>query len=486
MKISFVNPPSIPRYNIGLAYAITAVGLSSHEPKLIDLAFAPKKYLKHIIWKIKQQKPDIIGFSTITATQQKSLYIARIIKEEFPDLPLIWGGVHPTLLPEQTIQHPLVDAICIGEGEQTIPAYLDKLEAGRPPRVRGIWYKRGGKIIKNPPRPWIRNLDSLPFPNWDYWKLENYFRTSPYFPGVLPVLASRGCPFNCSFCSNLALRQSVPGKYHRERSPENVIEEVRKNGEKYLKRGLRGILFEDEIFFLGRKKFRLFTKLYVKEHLNEELPWICSSRPELIDREWVDCAKRAGCVAVNLGLESYDEMFRNKIYKKRFTNRQFKDAITKLREGGIAYTINLIIGAPYETKELVKKNIRCAEALNPLFLHINPYIPLPKTELGEVCGKNKWVRKTSAGVGIETPHLELRDVMSIYHHSKIRRMGRLFARGINEQGLNYIFKLMKYILNFNRVRITCLFEPITQLILSEYPIFSHQLERWKDEKSFAY
>lgn len=139
MRISFINPTDSPILNMGLAYVITAVEKAGHTAGLINMAFVFRSHLKYILTQIEQQNPDILGFSTMTSTHEKSLRIAERVRKQFSDLPMIWGGTHSTLLPEETIQHPLVDAICIGEGEISLPEYLDKLENHEEPRVKGIW-----------------------------------------------------------------------------------------------------------------------------------------------------------------------------------------------------------------------------------------------------------------------------------------------------------------------------------------------------------
>ena len=174
MKVTFINPNTskMCRYNIGLAYVMSAVA-GKHEVKLLDLTFYPKDYLRFIQRGIEESKPDIVGFSVDSYTFPESLEIAGLIRRAYPDIPFIFGGVHPTLLPEETIRHPLVDAICIGEGEKSFVEYLDKLEKGQEPQVDGIWYKDSqGNIQKNRLRPFEEDIDSLTFPNWDYWGIE--------------------------------------------------------------------------------------------------------------------------------------------------------------------------------------------------------------------------------------------------------------------------------------------------------------------------
>ena len=268
MKVIFIdpNPGGAPCSNIGLAYVVSSIE-KRHKVRLLDLSSYPGNYLKYIQKEIEGYKPDIAAFSTTTFTFQKSLEIARFIRTVYPNVPFIFGGIHPTLLPDETIEHPLVDTICIGEGERSFLEYLNKLEEGKEPDVEGIWYKdRNGRVHKNNLRPFEENIDGLPFPNWDHWDIKKYLEANLYyFPGALKCLSSRGCPYNCSFCSNKAIRETIPGKYYRVRSAENIIDEIKFNREKYSKIGFKSIAFGDEIFGLDPGWLKKFCGLY-KRH----------------------------------------------------------------------------------------------------------------------------------------------------------------------------------------------------------------------------
>ncbi len=128
MIVYLINPnlDGSPIPNLGLAYVISSVE-KDHKVKLLDLSFHIKHYFKYVLDNLKQDKPDVIGFSVTSFSFHYALKIASLIRNLYPDIPLVYGGVHPTLLPEETIQNPLVDAICIGEGEDSFKEYLDKL-----------------------------------------------------------------------------------------------------------------------------------------------------------------------------------------------------------------------------------------------------------------------------------------------------------------------------------------------------------------------
>ena len=401
MRISFVNVSSMPEFNIGLAYLISAVENSGHDPKLIDLVFAPKNYIKYAIDEIRKQQPDVVGFSVFTSNYLENLQLAKKIKKEFPDLPIIFGGIHPSILPEETISNPQVDAICIGEGEESLPQFLDMLENGKyKSHINGIWNKtKNGKVIKNPLRPFIQNLNSLPFPNWDYWNIKEYLKFT-----FLYVSTSRGCPYDCSFCTNKTLSKCGLGKYLRIRSAESVIEEIRRDEEKYKKIGVKTINFSDPSFGINKKQFNEFITLYKKENL--DLSWMCATRADVITEEWAKKAASTNCILVEIGLETGDKEARFEICNKKITNEQFETCAKNLKKYGIPFNFNMIIGLPNDTKNKILKSLKFAESLEPTYIGIMIYLPLPQTKLGDFCIKNEMINDKSIYYGL--PHLEIK------------------------------------------------------------------------------
>jgi anaerobic magnesium-protoporphyrin IX monomethyl ester cyclase len=369
--------------NIGLAYLISAIK-KQYNVRLIDSTFYAKDYKEYISKKIKDFNPDVVGFSAITFNFQNSLKMARFIKQVIPepDVPFIWGGVHPTLCAEETISEQLVDAVCIGEGEISFIEYLNKINAGEQPyNVEGIWFKDSqNNIVKNKLRPFIQNLDSLSFPDWDDFEIDRYLKFSRR---GMTFLTSRGCPFKCTFCSSPAIGRLIPGRYYRTRSPESVIEEIKIFKKKHPAIQFKHIYFGDETFGLDSKQFQGICGLLQREHILQDITWSCETRADLVTDEWAKTASASRCTMVKLGIESADESIRNKVYKKDISDDAIKDAIANLRMYDIKYFFLMLIGSYKESKESINKNLQLINTFIPVSFHCFIYCPTPGTELYE-------------------------------------------------------------------------------------------------------
>lgn len=458
MKVVIVsiNPFDMEYPNLGLAYLISSI-CHNHEVQLIDLSWHSKDYLKYIEEKLTD-KPDIVGFSVNSFALQDALYIGSCIKRIYPDTAFIFGGVHPTLMPEETLKYPLVDAVCIGEGEKAFNEYLDCLENGREPMVDGIWYKDArGKIIRNKLRPFEENLDDIPFPDWDYWDIERYLNDSAYFIGSIPVLASRGCPYGCTYCSVPAIRNRIKGNAHRVRSPQNVIEEIKVNIKKYWGKGFRTLYIWDDTFGLDNGFLREFCSLYIKEGLNEMLPWICQTRCDLITEEWAREVKRAGCFLVSFGIESGDDYIRNQIYKKNISRSQIMKAVRRLKDNGIEYTANFVIGCLEETKESINNTLKLLKEIDPAVAVFSFYQPLPGTELGERIRRQKGIKieertlaKYSNNPIVKPEKLTTKQLNRIKFKSQKMVLYMILKKGFKQKGLMFFLDIFSYILTILR------------------------------------
>ncbi len=399
MKVIFINPNAdfYISTNIGLAYVMTYVE-KEHTVSLLDMSFYTRQ--KDILDNIKEFKPDVIAFSVTTLSIRNALNTAAIIKNFYPEIPLIYGCIHPTLLPEETLQNPLVDAICIGEGEEAFKEYLDKLQNNQEPKgVKGIWYKdKSGNPIRNPLRPFREDLDSIPFPNWDHWEMERYLDIEG-LGGEMTYLFSRGCPYSCSFCLNSAIAKAVPGKFYRLRSAENVIEEIKFNKEKFGDR-FQHVSFGDENFGANINDFKKLAGLYIKEKLNYKLPWRCITHPSVITEEWCKVAKDAGCVILGLGVESGDENLRKNVFKKNITSGEIRSKIKILQKFNILYYIYIVLGIPGESRDTVKRTVNLINEIKPTKTLIHIYDPIPHTELAKSIRnfgeyKSEWLKNSS-------------------------------------------------------------------------------------------
>lgn len=448
MKILLINFSDISVPNIGLAYILTSISHSDHSPFLFDTCFYPKnkKLIQKIIRKIEKIQPDVIGFSTMSFYYPYSLSVAKGIKKHFKKIKMVWGGIHPTIFPKQVINNKLVDAVFIGEAEFSIVQYLNNLKSileGNSIKITGVWYKGKEKIIKSDDPSTIEDLGSLPFINWDFWDLPRYFKQG--IPtNTLPILSSRGCVRKCSYCSNEALMEATGRKKIRYRSVDKVIEEIKKMLTKYKKLGLESLTFEDEIFgFNKNHTIKLMNKLK-SLNLNKKLPWACQTCADIIDKEIVNYFKKGGCYFVALGLESGVEKTRLKSLNKKITDQTFLAASNIIREAGLHLVILLLAGIPGESKSELKKSIKKAWKLNPSFLEINRFIPLPGTALYKLCKKKNFLPQFLIQEKSSLPPMEImkrKDLNKVISKWHLYNLFQHFRSGIKKIGLVRFFYL---------------------------------------------
>ncbi|MDD5254983.1 MAG: radical SAM protein, partial [Candidatus Omnitrophica bacterium] len=329
-----------------------------------------------------------------------------------------------------------------------------------PAGVAGIWYKDpSGSIVKNPLRPFRQDLDSLPFPNWDHWDIERYLKANEGFAGELRLIASRGCPYSCAFCSNAAIRESVPGNFFRLRKPERVIEEVQNNKDKYYGWGMRCVYFTDDIFGLGREHMRQFCSAYIQSGLSTEIAWRCQTRADFITEEWAGLASSAGCRMVSLGVESGDERIRREVYNKRITDRQITEAARILTKYNIMYCINIMVGCPEDSALTIRRSLEMIRETQAPVAIFSLYQPLPKTALAERIWKDK---RLSSGApfssvisfrwGFESPsihtkYLTAAQVRKIIFKIRLLRIWVLCMRGFQARGAVFIFDILREVLS---------------------------------------
>ena len=271
---------------------------TKHKARIVDLTFHRKNWRDYLSERIEAEKPDLIGISILSFNYSQALDIASFVKKNY-NIKIMFGGVHTILMPEEVIKNEQVDIVCICEGEYTIKDLLDNRLDSK--GIEGIWYKKDGKIIKNKTRRLAENLDELPFPDWDDFELEKYFLINNRH---LPIMAARGCPYNCTYCSNHALRKKLEGKYVRSRSVDNVMQEVGLRIKQYRSKGLRYLFFYDDTFILDRNYILEFCRKYKEKGYDKALKWNVNVRANLVTEEIIKAMKDAGCWNMFVGIES--------------------------------------------------------------------------------------------------------------------------------------------------------------------------------------
>jgi radical SAM superfamily enzyme YgiQ (UPF0313 family) len=382
IKIALINPPQrtdFPQPPLGLAYIAATLEKVGNKVEIIDSA-ALKLDADETIKRVIDNGFEFVGITVMTPTIGSAMEVARKIKEKNKSIFVFMGGAHVTALPEKTLEiFPEIDAIVIGEGEITTPILIKSIEKNKSLKdVLGIAYRKNGKIIVNPPRSVIKNLDELPLPAYHLLPINKY-RPYPPHGKKLPYMAimtSRGCPFRCTFCS-----KPVHGKLYRAKSPKAIIDEI-----KYIKENfkIKEILFYDDSFTLDRNRIIELCDEMIKNNIY--IPWSCETRVNLVDKELLSKMKSAGCYIISYGVESGNQEILNTI-KKDITIEQIRNAFKLTREAGISIVSYFMLGCPGDTERTMKQTIEFAKELDANFAQFSICTPFPGTEIADLIDK---------------------------------------------------------------------------------------------------
>lgn len=343
--------------------------------------------------KIKEFKPDLIAVSVVSS-EFKFLLRFIDIKEKF-NVPVIVGGIHPTVAPDEVIKEKSIDMICVGEGEDAMIELVTKLENKEDiANIKNLWVKRKGKIIKNGVRPLIENLDSLPFPDWEIFDKRHFIK--PFWGKVYRFgyfEMGRGCPYSCTFCVNSFLQRLYKGKgkFHREKSVGRMINEIKLYKKRY---GFNFVQFTDEtLLVLNLGKLKKFARMY-KKYVN--LPFYMMTRPETITEEKIKVISEMGlCKLVGIGLETGNDKIRHKVCKKFFTNKQVLKASAILHRHDLKIATYNMIGLPYENREHIFDTIRMNKKIKSKPCIVYFFYPFKGTSLRDLCAKEGYLQEDS-------------------------------------------------------------------------------------------
>lgn len=362
-------------YHFGLGILSALLKENGHDTKLYYMF--DRFDTAPLIEMIENFKPSLIA-ATSDSSQFK--YIQRIFKEVKPfGIFTICGGPHVSLYPKALEETEGLNAICVGEGEGAILELVDALKNGKDYReIKNLWIKSDRDVIRNPMRPFIEELDSLPFCDREVFDYQSVI-DSDYDRAVF--MLSRGCPYRCTYCSNHALRALQDGRYVRFRGVENAISEIRSVLSRYR---AKSIFLADDVFTLNRDFVKKFSERYKKEI---GLPFEVTTRVETASEELFLWLKNAGCTRVAMGIESGNEWLRTGILNRKMTNEQIIKAFRLAREAGLKTKSYNIVGFPGETEEMFEDTVRLNAEINPDSHVCYIFNPYPGTSLYEYCKK---------------------------------------------------------------------------------------------------
>jgi radical SAM superfamily enzyme YgiQ (UPF0313 family) len=393
MRVLLCNPEndvwsSRKHIPLGLGYMASSLEAAGHTVRIYDSSVEDEALAD-----VLAQGWDFAGISSTTPLIQEAWEVAATIKAQ--GITTILGGPHLTLMPEESLDQPGVDYTFKGEAEDGIVEFAEALAGKREiATVDGLYYKRDGRVVANAPRHLPKDIDRYPFPAHHLFKIEKYTNLQPLTDGLkrtrtFTILTSRGCPYQCTFCS-----KPITGKSWRERSVENVVAEW-----KWLVKDLQAteIGITDDIWNLKINRAKDICRGIIEEGANT-VPWVTvhGMKVNSTDLELFQLMKKAGCKRVGFGVESGDPRILKEIIKKGQTMDMVREAFRNARKAGLQTMGFFIYGMPGETEETMEATTRFALELDPDLAHFMIAAPYPGTAMYDLIKKegnifaNEW------------------------------------------------------------------------------------------------
>ena len=381
MRIAFVYiDPSyqvMAPFHLGIASLIAYMRQRGHECLFFHLMgdVDEGEYIDFL----KKNSPDVVALSATTNVFPHVAPLALTTKRHSEAF-IICGGVHPTISPEESIAIEGVDAICLGEGEEALFDLCRGLEEGKDiSNIPNLWVKKDGQLHRNPLRPLIEDLDSLPFGDREVFPYEKSFDLVFMKRGVF--MASRGCPFNCAYCCSSTMKQLYGGKrYLRFRSVENLLDEVEMTVRNFPQ--MEHAVFHDDLLPMKKEWFEEFARKYRKRI---KKPFEMNCHPNLMDRDIARMAKEGGCSLVRFGLESGSEHIRRKVLDRPVSTKRIIEAFALCDEVGLETLSYNMIGLPFETRPQMLDTVKLNARVKPRVMHVSIFYPYPGTKSYEMC-----------------------------------------------------------------------------------------------------
>lgn len=399
---------------VSLATAAAVLREKGMDPRIVDGSVEDIDHVR-LEALIRDWQPGLVVINTSTPSIDTDLQIAGLAKRAFPEAKTMAIGLHVSALTQECFDMaPDLDMLVRGEPEHTVLDAALAVAGGTPQvDVRGLsWRAEGGDIIHNERRPFIDNLDELPFPAWDLVDTGLY-RLPFSNKRFLLVASARGCPYACTFCAN----KVYYGARLRKRSPERIVDEMEWVGREF---GVTDFLIWSESFTNDQEYAIATAREIIRRSL--KVAWVCNSRVDTVSRELLRTIKQAGCWMIGFGIESGDQAVLDRV-RKGTTLQQARDAVRMAHEEGLEVTGHSIVGFPGETEETIKKTINFTKSLKLEYVQYYCAVAFPGSPLYDQCIESGWLDEADWRYFeqnfsvINTPELSAGQVMKMRDHA---------------------------------------------------------------------
>lgn len=388
MRILLVNPSAVadtagsysdsmlPMPPLGIAY-LAAVARTAGHTVFVEDQYASKIGANRIAEMVEENKIDFLGISCLSPNMPMVEKIVERVRANEREVHICLGNVHATYFAGEILANLPIDSIVLGEGEQTLAELLEKLASGKSlAQVAGLAYKKAGRVKFNQPRPPIADLEKLPQPIWDPLRIDDYFAPPRllFKDRVLAVQASRGCPYNCSFCAQNLFSPKI-----RRRKLESLVDEIEHMVSEY---GVTCFGFQDAMFPLTEKEGFEFCRLLRERKLHDKIRWFTETRYDAIGYELLREFKRHGCLYIMYGVESASARLLKEAGKNLDPARAIETMRNMKRAKIVSYGL-FMIGFPGETEKEARQTIAFAKKLDCDVASFGRVTPYPGTRLYE-------------------------------------------------------------------------------------------------------
>ena len=395
MKILFIYPNAGSQlgFNYGIAHLSAVLKKAGHEVALWQLCedIAPLPSEQEFSDRLKQEAADIIGFSVVTNQWPYTAKLAAWARKA-THAPLVCGGIHTMAAGEEVLQSGLFDYIMRGEAEEALSEFVDKFQRGEDlTEVRNLGFMQDGNVRLNPLRA-LPDLQNLPFKDYEIFNFQDIIDAKN---GWVGLMASRGCPFSCTYCFNHQLVSQYREDLHcsfkglnyiRHFAVDQLMQEI-----EYLQENFTNIsmfILDDDLFTFYRPYVEQFCEAYPKI---SSLPFVVNAHVGFFDESRARCLADAGCKIVKFGVESGSQRIRSQILQRRMKNEKIIRAIDTAHQYGLHTSVFLMIGLPDETHDDVMATIRLMAEAKPGRYRWSFFFPFPGTKAYELSQKGGYI-----------------------------------------------------------------------------------------------